>query len=331
MDRVGLLPSHLSWILISARLDHRIMDSRQNARFTRYANVAGSIIPAYATGVSMLILLFHLALRSWNSHFLRTIRSRINILGSDVETASVGPGPGEPMHHRPEAKPNRAIIAFSLARAVISLSLLCLSLASIILASFSTRSNGLGSEWNLSDWQSRARVMLCISSVSLFGVFMSYSLLISFIKVYLSLLALSLLPSFLHRSTKTILARHLNTLSLIVFVCYVYRDIVPLGALTLTPVDSEEAGWSIWVEITLMGLLGIGIPLVIPRDYVPLYGKVSIQVGQPLYPFIRVFNARFRILHPPPRRSFSLRSTNPMQNKLLPFSPSSPTPSWIHL
>lgn len=64
------------------------------------------------------------------------------------------------------------------------------------------------------------------------------------------------------------LTRHANTLWLISFAVFGYRDIYPLATFDLTPLDSEE-GWIAWIKIGLLFVLGIMIPLAIPRRYIP--------------------------------------------------------------
>ncbi|KDQ10123.1 hypothetical protein BOTBODRAFT_36553 [Botryobasidium botryosum FD-172 SS1] len=84
---------------------------------------------------------------------------------------------------------------------------------------------------------------------------------------YTSLLAfLRLTPKF-HRWR--ILNHHLNTLLLAVFLIYAYRDILPLATFETVPIDTA-AGWLTWVRVSVSALVGAVIPLVTPRQFVPL-------------------------------------------------------------
>lgn len=71
-----------------------------------------------------------------------------------------------------------------------------------------------------------------------------------------------------------VLTRHANTLWLISFTVFGYRDLYPSATFDLTPLDIEE-GWFIWVKIALLFILAIVIPLAIPRRYIPHNPKVS--------------------------------------------------------
>lgn len=69
-------------------------------------------------------------------------------------------------------------------------------------------------------------------------------------------------------------ARHLTFLLCLTFAVYGYRDLWPLGTLTLTPLDIME-GPFLWWKITMIFLGGIAIPLFTPRPYVPYNPKVN--------------------------------------------------------
>lgn len=72
------------------------------------------------------------------------------------------------------------------------------------------------------------------------------------------------------------LTRQANTLFLISFAVFGYRDLYPLATFDLTPLDFEE-GWIVWVKIALLFALGIVIPLAIPRRYIPHNPKVNLR------------------------------------------------------
>lgn len=54
---------------------------------------------------------------------------------------------------------------------------------------------------------------------------------------------------------------------------YVARDVLPLATYTGVPLDNTE-GWLLWAKLSLLVVTVIGLPLFIPRKYVPLDPKV---------------------------------------------------------
>ncbi|KAF5345715.1 hypothetical protein D9758_013070 [Tetrapyrgos nigripes] len=85
---------------------------------------------------------------------------------------------------------------------------------------------------------------------------------------YTSVLAiLSLLKTETHH-WRTTLIRHVNTVHLVAFAVFAYRDLYPLTTFTETPRDAAE-GSLLWVKIALLTLVVIVIPVAIPRQYVP--------------------------------------------------------------
>ena len=62
---------------------------------------------------------------------------------------------------------------------------------------------------------------------------------------------------------------HLSSLLLVTFSVYVYRDVWPSLTFTLVPADRWE-GALLWAKIGLLSVPGIVIPLITPRQYVPL-------------------------------------------------------------
>ncbi|KAJ6504343.1 hypothetical protein C8R47DRAFT_1316459 [Mycena vitilis] len=77
-----------------------------------------------------------------------------------------------------------------------------------------------------------------------------------------------------------IATKHLNTVLLATFVVYFYRDIFPLATISLIPMDLWE-GKLLWAKISkLFAVSGI-IPLVIPRQYIPLNPKKPMPVANP--------------------------------------------------
>ncbi|KAI0711030.1 hypothetical protein C8T65DRAFT_739602 [Cerioporus squamosus] len=87
---------------------------------------------------------------------------------------------------------------------------------------------------------------------------------------YASVLAFaSVVGSF---SLSMLTTRHLVFVLLFVFGVYAYRDLWPLGTFTLQPVDASE-GPLLWVKIGILAFAAVIIPLVIPRQYIPVDPK----------------------------------------------------------
>jgi hypothetical protein len=97
-------------------------------------------------------------------------------------------------------------------------------------------------------------------------------LIVAFFKLYALLLAF--LSVCLKPKWSTILAKHLNSLLLVTVVVYFYRDILPLSTYTSRPLDVSE-GWILWSKISVLTFTGLVLPLVIPRQYVPVNPEVS--------------------------------------------------------
>ncbi|KAI0085671.1 P-loop containing nucleoside triphosphate hydrolase protein [Irpex rosettiformis] len=96
--------------------------------------------------------------------------------------------------------------------------------------------------------------------------------------VYLSGLAL------LSVSTASVfgrtIVRHLALVSFAAWSVFAYRDLWPLATFTLTPLDIGE-GPLIWVKVGLLTLIGVVIPLVVPRQYVPFDPKDPAAIVNP--------------------------------------------------
>lgn len=56
---------------------------------------------------------------------------------------------------------------------------------------------------------------------------------------------------------------------LVVWGVYAYRDVWPLLTYTLDPVDGSE-GWLIWTKIGVLSYAAVVVPLLIPRQYIPV-------------------------------------------------------------
>lgn len=70
--------------------------------------------------------------------------------------------------------------------------------------------------------------------------------------------------------------QHLALLLVAVFAVFAYRDLWPLATYTLTPLDASE-GWLIWTKIGILAFAAAAVPLLIPRQYIPIDPSVRPQ------------------------------------------------------
>jgi len=69
--------------------------------------------------------------------------------------------------------------------------------------------------------------------------------------------------------------RHNNFVLFITLVVYIYRDVRPLATYTEIPVDGSE-GALLWTKLVVLFTTAVIIPLVVPRQYVPVDPKVNM-------------------------------------------------------
>lgn len=76
----------------------------------------------------------------------------------------------------------------------------------------------------------------------------------------------------------------LVTVLFLTWLLFAYRDLWPLATFTLQPPDLTE-GWLLWVKLVVLSVAGVGIPLFMPRQYIPVNPKVSKRIT-PLQPVL---------------------------------------------
>ncbi|KAI9444468.1 hypothetical protein H4582DRAFT_1805817 [Lactarius indigo] len=97
---------------------------------------------------------------------------------------------------------------------------------------------------------------------------------------YLYAAFLALVSVTARRVRASVASFHLSSLLLGTFSIYAYRNIWPLLTFTLSPVDGSE-GPLLWVRIGLLAFAAIVIPLLVPRQYIPIDPKDPQQVINP--------------------------------------------------
>ncbi|KAK0203772.1 hypothetical protein DFS33DRAFT_1431870 [Desarmillaria ectypa] len=91
------------------------------------------------------------------------------------------------------------------------------------------------------------------------------SLCLTFLYTFL----LAIISVTARRKWSHVAIRHLNVVLVVTAGVYIYRDITPLATFTDIPRDISE-GWILWTKIAVLLLVGIVIPLFIPREYTPV-------------------------------------------------------------
>ncbi|KAG8985598.1 hypothetical protein FRB90_004594, partial [Tulasnella sp. 427] len=87
---------------------------------------------------------------------------------------------------------------------------------------------------------------------------------------YTSLLALLTIAA--RRRLTRVVSTHLTTLLFVAWSVFAYRNLYPLATYTKHPVDASD-GWITWVRVALLTLVGVVLPLIVPRQFVPINPK----------------------------------------------------------
>ncbi|KAH9053585.1 hypothetical protein EDB87DRAFT_1825596 [Lactarius vividus] len=113
---------------------------------------------------------------------------------------------------------------------------------------------------------------------SLSKVIVSPDLALCLTYLYALLLALSTITA--QRESASVTSLHLSSLLLVTFFVYAYRDIWPLLTFVLSPADERE-GILLWFKLGLLAFAGVVIPLIIPRQYIPINPRDPQQALNP--------------------------------------------------
>ena len=105
---------------------------------------------------------------------------------------------------------------------------------------------------------------MCVTDVFLNSFSHSSHLLTQLYAAFLALVTIAA-----RRVRALVTSFHLSSLLLGTFSVYAYRNIWPLLTFTLSPADACE-GALLWVRIGLLAFAAVVIPLLIPRQYIPI-------------------------------------------------------------
>jgi hypothetical protein len=96
-------------------------------------------------------------------------------------------------------------------------------------------------------------------------------------QLYASLLAL--ISVLAKPRWSKLVTRHLILLLLVIFGVYVYRDLLPLTTFMMVPKDTSE-GLILPAKVLVLVFTAVAIPLLIPRQYVPVDPRVILLANK---------------------------------------------------
>ncbi|KAF5375212.1 hypothetical protein D9758_000001 [Tetrapyrgos nigripes] len=94
-----------------------------------------------------------------------------------------------------------------------------------------------------------------------------------------------------------VIIRHLNAVLVATFFVYVYRDLYPFVTYTSSPLDRHE-GSLLWAKIAVLGFSAVLVPLLIPRQYVPVDPKYPMEIPNPEQTACILSMVTYRFLDP---------------------------------
>ncbi|THU88444.1 P-loop containing nucleoside triphosphate hydrolase protein [Dendrothele bispora CBS 962.96] len=251
---------------------------------TVFANTL--LIPLYVVAASVLFLLLHIVLVS------RMVRKWLGRASHEepVQTPPMPVGLAAEVKEHVEEHGGPVIYAYMLARLLGSLALLGLSITSLVIdeikkldvqsedevsiAGKKGRRRRYGTQFSKREWLEAA---MCLTFL------------------YTSLLALISVTAKPRWSR--IIIRHLNTVLFATFCVYVYRDVYPLITYALIPVDKHE-GSLLWAKIAVLTFTAVFVPLLIPRQYVPVDPNHPLEVPNPEQTACLLSMATYQFLDP---------------------------------
>ncbi|KAJ3801154.1 hypothetical protein GGU11DRAFT_770568 [Lentinula aff. detonsa] len=265
------------------------------------------ILPLYFSAASTLTLLFHLIS---NSKAARKLFGR-PVTSSEEPVAELQPDSLiQELKLHVESLGGSAIYAYILARLIGTLALLGLSITTLILDEVHRAGNqslqlpreeedvadALG-KWGKKHPKNKYGTHYAERE------WLEAAMCLTFL--YTSLLALISVTT--KSKWSKLVIRHLNIVLLAALCVYLYRDVYPLITFTLEPKDLSEGG-ILWAKIGLLTILGVVIPLAIPRPYVPVDIKNPLPEPNPeqtasifslvTYAFLdRLVLAAYRVSH----------------------------------
>ncbi|PBK67572.1 P-loop containing nucleoside triphosphate hydrolase protein [Armillaria solidipes] len=227
------------------------------------------IIPFYASIASVLILLIQGV-----KGFLRQVEdTKDGPVDTDEEPAEIDPAVRatdylQQFKDHVSQSGGTKIFTYRVLRLVGCLGLLGLSIAILVLDI---------EESYISDIRDKAQKKRPYSDTWLKPKeWLTTSLCLTFLYTFL----LAVISVTAHKRWSRVAIRHLNTILTITASIYVYRDIAPLATFTGVPLDASE-GCILWTKIAVLLFTGIVIPLVVPREYIPVDPDRPVSTPNP--------------------------------------------------
>ena len=212
-------------------------------------------IPIYVSVASAVFLVFQLVFHA------RTDSKRRRTSGDDVVFPAV-PSQRRKRLYQDQSRYNDATSWFEIARFVLCIVLLLLSISSVL---WRTHREG-GASLSLST----GIVATYVRSI-LISVYSAEHHARVHIQGYASCVALASLMT--PPATSRCLATHLVVVLLAAWAVYIYRDVWPLATYTLRPLDEDE-GVIMWIKLLVLTVAAIIVPLSMPRRFSPIDPEV---------------------------------------------------------
>ncbi|KDQ18018.1 hypothetical protein BOTBODRAFT_155037 [Botryobasidium botryosum FD-172 SS1] len=211
------------------------------------------LFPFYLACVSSLLLLIVL-LKSAAKFFAKESRRGPHLSRSTRQQ------PGLRANVRSHGGPTRFL--YKILRLILCFALLVISMLAFVMLPAEHKLQGAGKKhWGKKPKKNRGKHSQPLSpeewlELSLCAFF-TYTML-------LAILSLTIRPR-----VRKIINRHLIFLLLSTFAVFVYRNLWPLASFSGVSQDGA-AGWITWSRLSILGVAGVVIPLIIPREFVPV-------------------------------------------------------------
>ncbi|KAJ7102323.1 hypothetical protein B0H15DRAFT_943257 [Mycena belliarum] len=231
------------------------------------------ILPAIAAATSAVLLLLHLF---WASAWGRKLRALVS--RTPEPEATDPPLALHPVGLVSEVKAHvvdhggAVIFTFKLVRLVACLILLGLSVASLALTE--ARKTEAGQASVFGKWGNKHPK----KKSSKFSVTEWLQVAMCMTSFYASILAITTVSA--KRRWSQVAVKHLNTVLLVTLCVYAYRDIFPLITYHRVPLDISE-GWILWAKSISLVAAAVVVPLLIPRQYIPVDPMHPMPVPNP--------------------------------------------------
>ncbi|KAK7058408.1 hypothetical protein VNI00_002042 [Paramarasmius palmivorus] len=224
------------------------------------------IFPAYFAIGSAFILLIHVSIVLRRSSINPDDQSRFRPASLFLEVKD-----------HVEYHGGAPIFGFKLVRLICSLTLLALSVATLIWQELDTSVGPNSTDFNFEydvtkKWGKGPKHQYQFTKREWLEAAMCLTFLYT---SFLALISVAAKPRW-----SRIVIRHLNTVSFATFVVYFYRDVYPLATFTKHSQDLVES-WLLWFKIAILGVSSIIIPLLIPRQYIPVDPKNPLDAPNP--------------------------------------------------